>query len=78
MSFSVKSVLGVVVLECATSVTDSSDGDGLFTPEPPTWAVALPVLIAVWVNTHGGVMAGLGLVGITAAAAKSQSAQAAP
>jgi hypothetical protein len=36
------------------------------------WAAALPVLMALWVNTHGGVLAGLAVLGITAAAASAQ------
>jgi len=36
------------------------------------WALALPILMALWVNTHGGVLAGLALLGITAAAASAQ------
>lgn len=30
------------------------------------WALALPVLFLVWVNTHGGVLAGFGLLGLAA------------
>jgi hypothetical protein len=31
------------------------------------WALALPVLFALWVNTHGGVLAGLAVLVVTAA-----------
>jgi hypothetical protein len=30
------------------------------------WALALPVLFLVWINTHGGVLAGFGLLGLAA------------
>jgi hypothetical protein len=30
------------------------------------WALALPVLFAFWINTHGGALAGYGLLGLTA------------
>ncbi len=30
------------------------------------WAVALPFLFLVWINTHGGVLAGFGLLGLAA------------
>lgn len=30
------------------------------------WTLALPVLFLVWVNTHGGVLAGFGLLGLAA------------
>jgi hypothetical protein len=36
------------------------------------WALALPVLFALWVNTHGGVLAGLAVLIVTAAAATAQ------
>lgn len=36
------------------------------------WAWALPVLFALWVNTHGGVLAGLAALGVTALAASLQ------
>jgi hypothetical protein len=36
------------------------------------WALALPVLFALWVNTHGGVLAGLAVLGVTALAASAQ------
>jgi hypothetical protein len=37
------------------------------------WGVALPVLFALWVNTHGGVLAGLAVLVVTAVAATAQS-----
>jgi hypothetical protein len=37
------------------------------------WALAMPVIFAVWVNTHGGVLAGIGLLGLGAAATTAQS-----
>jgi hypothetical protein len=36
------------------------------------WAAALPVLMALWVNTHGGVLAGLAVLLVTAAAMSAQ------
>ena len=36
------------------------------------WAVALPFLFLVWINTHGGVLAGFGLLGLAAGAITSQ------
>jgi hypothetical protein len=36
------------------------------------WALALPVLFALWVNTHGGVLAGLAVLVVTALAASAQ------
>ncbi len=36
------------------------------------WALALPVLFLVWVNTHGGVLAGFGLLGLAAGATTVQ------
>jgi hypothetical protein len=36
------------------------------------WAWALPVLFALWVNTHGGVLAGLAVLVVTALAASAQ------
>jgi hypothetical protein len=30
------------------------------------WALALPVLFVLWINTHGGVLAGYGLLGLVA------------
>ncbi len=36
------------------------------------WALALPVLFLVWVNTHGGVLAGFGLLGLAAGTATIQ------
>jgi len=36
------------------------------------WALALPVLCALWVNTHGGVLAGLAVLVVTALAAAAQ------
>jgi hypothetical protein len=39
----------------------------------PRWALALPVLFAVWINAHGGSLAGLGLLYVTAAASTVQS-----
>ncbi len=34
----------------------------------PGWLAALPPLFALWINLHGGVLAGLGLLGVWAAA----------
>ncbi len=31
---------------------------------PQGWALGLPVLMALWINVHGGVLAGVGLAGI--------------
>jgi hypothetical protein len=36
------------------------------------WALALPVLTALWVNTHGGVLAGLAALLVTALAGSAQ------
>ncbi|HEX4645551.1 MAG TPA: hypothetical protein VH598_08070, partial [Verrucomicrobiae bacterium] len=36
------------------------------------WALALPILFAVWINAHGGALAGLGLVFVTAGASTAQ------
>jgi len=36
--------------------------------EARRWAVALPFLFLLWVNTHGGVLAGYGLLGLAAGA----------
>jgi len=36
------------------------------------WGIALPVLCALWVNTHGGVLAGLAVLFVTALAASAQ------
>jgi hypothetical protein len=36
------------------------------------WACGLPVLFAVWVNTHGGVLAGIGLLALTTLASTAQ------
>jgi hypothetical protein len=36
------------------------------------WIWALPVLVALWVNTHGGVLAGLALLVVTTVAAAAQ------
>ena len=38
----------------------------------PRWALALPVLFLVWINTHGGVLAGFGLLGLAAVATTVQ------
>ncbi|MGB7767334.1 MAG: hypothetical protein WBN22_00570 [Verrucomicrobiia bacterium] len=38
------------------------------------WAVALPFLFLVWTNTHGGVLAGYGLLGLAAGATTVQLA----
>jgi hypothetical protein len=37
------------------------------------WMAGLPPLFLVWINTHGGVLAGFGLLGLTAAASSLQS-----
>jgi hypothetical protein len=37
------------------------------------WAIGLPLLFLIWINTHGGVLAGFGLLGLTAVAASAQS-----
>ncbi|HEV2437999.1 MAG TPA: hypothetical protein VG077_18545 [Verrucomicrobiae bacterium] len=36
------------------------------------WTLALPVLFLVWVNTHGGVLAGFGLLGLAAGSTTMQ------
>ena len=36
------------------------------------WALAMPVLFVVWINTHGGVLAGFGLLGLCAGATTAQ------
>jgi hypothetical protein len=36
------------------------------------WALAMPVLFVIWINTHGGVLAGFGLLGLAAAASTAQ------
>jgi hypothetical protein len=36
------------------------------------WALVLPVLFLVWINTHGGVLAGFGLLGLAAGATTVQ------
>ncbi|MDB6026160.1 MAG: hypothetical protein JWM68_2383, partial [Verrucomicrobiales bacterium] len=36
------------------------------------WAILLPILFAVWINTHGGVLAGVGLIGVAAGATTLQ------
>jgi len=36
------------------------------------WAVALPFLFLLWINTHGGVLAGYGLLGLAAGATTVQ------
>jgi hypothetical protein len=36
------------------------------------WALALPLLFLVWVNTHGGVLAGFGLLSLAAGATTAQ------
>jgi hypothetical protein len=36
------------------------------------WAIAMPIMFAVWINTHGGVLAGFGLLGLAAAATTAQ------
>ena len=38
------------------------------------WAVALPFLFLLWINTHGGVLAGYGLLGLAAGATTVQLA----
>ncbi len=38
----------------------------------PFWALGLPVLFLLWINTHGGVLAGFGLLGLTAACTTAQ------
>ena len=40
--------------------------------EKKLWALALPVLFLVWINTHGGVLAGFGLLGLAAGATTVQ------
>jgi hypothetical protein len=37
------------------------------------WALALPVLFGIWINTHGGVLAGFGLLGLAALATSAES-----
>jgi hypothetical protein len=37
------------------------------------WALALPALFALWINTHGGALAGFALLGLTAVATTAQS-----
>jgi hypothetical protein len=44
----------------------------LITQGKMRWALALPVLFALWVNTHGGVLAGLAVLMVTAGAATVQ------
>jgi len=36
------------------------------------WVLAVPVLFAIWINTHGGVLAGFGLLGLAATAATAR------
>ncbi len=36
------------------------------------WVLALPILFALWVNTHGGVLAGLAVLVVTALSASAQ------
>jgi hypothetical protein len=36
------------------------------------WALALPLLFGIWINTHGGVLAGFGLLGLAALATTAQ------
>lgn len=36
------------------------------------WALALPVLFIFWINTHGGALAGVGLLGVAAGATTAQ------
>jgi len=38
------------------------------------WMLAFPILFLVWINTHGGVLAGLGLLGLAAGATTAQLA----
>ncbi|HWF18282.1 MAG TPA: hypothetical protein VG754_03400, partial [Verrucomicrobiae bacterium] len=38
----------------------------------PLWALALPPLFIFWINTHGGALAGVGLLAVTAAATTGQ------
>src|SRR5579884_1170529 len=38
----------------------------------PLWAIALPPLFVFWINTHGGVLAGVGLLGVAAVASTAQ------
>jgi len=33
--------------------------------ESPLWMVGLPMLFIVWINTHGGALAGIGLLGLS-------------
>jgi hypothetical protein len=37
------------------------------------WALAIPPLFALWINTHGGVLAGFGLLGLTALTSSAQA-----
>jgi len=39
---------------------------------PRRWALALPVLFVLWINTHGGALAGFGLLVLAAAATTAQ------
>jgi hypothetical protein len=36
------------------------------------WAAVIPVLFAIWINTHGGALAGFGLLGLAAGATTAQ------
>src|SRR5204862_919244 len=47
-----------VFLALTLEILDRSDY------RPQGWALGLPLLMAVWVNVHGGVLAGVGLVGV--------------
>jgi len=38
----------------------------------PLWAIALPILFIVWINIHGGALAGVGLLGLAAGATTLQ------
>lgn len=38
----------------------------------PLWAIALPPLFVFWINTHGGALAGVGLLGVAAGASTGQ------
>jgi hypothetical protein len=44
----------------------------LITKGKTRWVLALPVLFALWVNTHGGVLAGLAILVVTAACSSAQ------
>ena len=46
------------VLALTLEILDRSDY------RPQGWALGLPLLIALWVNVHGGVLAGVGLVAV--------------